>query len=263
VEFRCSQCDHLGEAEEIRATDRGTEVVCAECGHGELLEASSSDETPDQSGENSGGETVDRDEIERALRSVRSGRTDGDPDSRSNPLDWDATYEHLVPDSEPGPRCPKCIERVEPDDHHCPDCGLGLSDRELLEPGESSAIVTESLQDFVREEADERWSAVTRKADPETFGAYVEWMTRYGGDEEAIRRIRYFLVKHPEDEAALEALDTLTQSLRSRLAAARAKAESESESFQSDVSQFRRYVVSGLAIFWSLALAVAIYLVFG
>jgi ferric-dicitrate binding protein FerR (iron transport regulator) len=88
-------------------------------------------------------------------------------------------------------------------------------------------------------------------------------MTDHGGDDEAIRRVRYYLVAHPDHQPALDALESLTESVRSRLAAARAKAESESESFQSDVSRFRRYVVGGLAVFWTLALALALYLVFG
>lgn len=254
MEFRCSQCGHLGSPGEVRSTDEGTVVVCTECGHGESLEGSSTPEkeTP-----------VARDDVQEALRTVRAGGDDASRASSSSRIDWEATHEHLVPDTESGPRCPKCIARVEPEVDHCPHCGLGLRDRDLLDPDGSDAIVTDTLQPFVREEADERWETVLREDSAEAFESYVEWMTDHGGDDEAIRRVRYYLVAHPDHQPALDALESLTESVRSRLAAARAKAESESESFQSDVSRFRRYVVGGLAVFWTLALALALYLVFG
>jgi transcription elongation factor Elf1 len=255
VEFRCSNCGHLGSPGEVRSTDEGTVVVCAECGHGEPLEASEATDPAEPS--------VARDEIEEALRTVRAGGDGASTDSASGPIDWEATQEHLVPDTEPGPRCPKCIAQVDSDCDHCPHCGLGLTDRDLLDPDGSDAIVTDTLQPFVREEADERWETVLTEETAEAFEAYVEWMTDHGGDDEAIRRVRYYLVAHPDHQPALDALASLSDSVRSRLVAARAKAESESEAFQSDVSRFRRYVIGGLAVFWTLALALALYLVFG
>ena len=261
MEVRCSQCGHPGEPAELRAVDAGTEVVCAECGHGALLEASSDGDGSDPPADDVAD--VDHEEVEEALQTVRSGGGETTAGTSTGRLDWDATYEHLVPDAESGPRCPKCIGRVEADRNHCPQCGLGLSNRDLVDEERWDAIVEQSVQEFVRVEADERWRTTLDEQDSESFEAYVEWMTRHGADDEAIRRVRLFLVQHPEHQPALDALDTLTESVRSRLAAARAKAESESEAFQSDVSRFRRYVVGGLAVFWSLALVLALYLVFG
>ncbi|RAL25187.1 hypothetical protein DL240_02970 [Lujinxingia litoralis] len=248
MEIRCEACREVGPAAEVRPGARGLELVCAGCGHANLLEVGSPgaeglDDAQQRDGQASGrapgpvarasGRAVAS--SPRAASELADARPGYLPLARAVLLD--EAMARLVPEPGPGKRCPKCAH-LTGDDEHCRRCGLSLVEAARFAPGQApwEQVSEERAEVFLRFNA--LWDRA-EAGDAEALEVFSRLAADEGMVEEGIRRLRRFLVAHPEHPGALDALRHLALALQARVTIAASQAAASAESFGNDVEKVR------------------------
>lgn len=285
MEFKCTECGHIGPADEVRPVGDDVEVVCEECGAASSLGDDGSsdregddaepDETESDSANDWVGEGDDADvSVEEAMETALQSRSDADsegfwalaeaissdePDREDHDLtvSQSEALERLLPDESADRRCPKCASPVG-DRRHCTQCGLDLQRAEEYDEGEAPWMRPPEGREEAYEQAKALWKTYD---DPEGGEKELEKFTEFVRDlglyELGIRKLRFYLVDHPDDERAVEALEKLTEGIQGRIVAAQSKAEADAKELNEEISRLQRGLVWAVLLL-CLAVAVAV-----
>lgn len=250
MEIRCDKCGHVGPAAEVNASDDGVTLVCENCGRENRLDvdihASDGDEPAlddasgamtGRGGRARGDEPVDFADADRARRWLRED-----------------ALEALVPEPGEGPRCRKCAHLLSPKSDHCPRCGLDAREAEQYAPGQAPWETAPEGKAEAQARAARLWEAFRDEPSDEDLDAFVEFSREEDLLDFAIRKLRFYLVDRPDDEAALERLRDLAGSLQSRLIVAQSRAQASADQFQEDVGRFKRRLIGFTLVFWGVVL---------
>lgn len=256
MKFECSACGHLGEAEEVRPSGGGIEVVCAACGEANVLEMDGADDDEDAE------EAVEEEAgVEDLPDSVRSGLQEKGYGPTNLKMPSDEALERLKPELGPGLRCPKCAKLLRADAENCVRCGLNQEEARRYADGEAPWETPLPGQEAAFEQADLLWSAFEEAPDDEKLANFVELVREEGLYELGIRRLRFHLVDRPEDQKALEALRELAVGIQSHITAARAKAEANADAMNRNIKQFKRRVIVGVLVVGTAIVAILVNIV--
>ena len=241
MEIRCSQCGHLGAAKEVRSVSDGVGLVCAECEHVNVASA--------------GGDGAE----ETATDEQRTGGDTGrDPERDRMEMEIVESVERFLPQPGSGMRCRKCAHLFEREDpEHCPRCGLSVSEAESYAEGEAPWEIPPEGREEAFENARELWKKAVDGGHPEEVEEFVDHVIAAGLIDVWMRRVQHYLVDHPEDPIALDALRQLAKGLEVAIEVARTRAETKSEEFNDDVKRVRSGLMVGALIFW-----IAIFILF-
>lgn len=269
MEFRCKNCTHVGVASEVRQKDDGVTLVCANCGHENVLDvAASQADDADEAAESDDNEAkidgasgaFDDEALARRLEqasfegeeaNVAEDRLDfGDKAQVRQWLREDA-LEALIPEEGDGPRCRKCAHLLEPEFDNCPRCGLDRDEADQFAPGEAPWERPPEGKEAEQEQVELLWDAFRETGATEDLDKFVDVSREEGLLDFAIRKLRFYLAEHRDDEAALSALRDLAGSLQSKLIVARARAQHSADTFQDDVGRFKRRLIGFTVVFWA------------
>lgn len=249
MEFRCTNCQHIGPAAEIRPTALGVALICESCGHANPLEMGGAAPSPEAPAPAEVAEVTSTPAPAPAAPPLAA------PDKPEAPQLSEAALARLIPEPGDGLRCPKCAHKVAPQDAHCSRCGLGLEDAARYAPGEAPWEKPPAGKEDAYEQALLLW----RAAKEEWSIAHLEKLTAFlldeGLHEAGIRWLRFHLIDYPEDELAIEQLKLLAARLQSRLIVAEAQAHANAEQFEHGVTRFRTTLLVGVGIFWTIIFA--------
>jgi hypothetical protein len=270
VEIRCDNCSHVGPAAEVRPGQGSVVLVCENCGHENLLsvgEVAGAEAAPtdagvqgevagDQSGQEPPAEPDDR------ASSVAATATAGEKAPRSDAFGnkeqvrvWlrEDALEALIPESGDGVRCRKCARLLPADAENCARCGLNRREAERYAPGEAPWEQPPADKEAEHEQAMLLWDAFADAPDDEaSLDKFVDFVRDEGLLDTGVRKLRFYLVDHPDDTRAVDHLRDLAESLQSKLIVAQVQAKASANEFQEDVSRFKqRFIISAL-VFWGL-----------
>ena len=251
MEIRCEQCKEVGAAAEVRVGAEGMELVCATCGHANLLKLDAAvsagsvgaKEAPEDAQSRDG--EVSAPVVGPIARAAGLASGSGEVARRSgtaaaSPLAEgvvEAAMARLIPVAGSGPRCPKCAHLVAGSEH-CERCGLSINEAQRYAPGEAP---WEQAPDG-KEDAYLRLSALWARAedgDSEAMTSFAALASNEGLVEAGIQKLRFFLVEHPDDPGALGALRHLASTLQARVTIAASQAAVSAENFGKDVRRLR------------------------
>ncbi|MFP4599806.1 MAG: hypothetical protein ACOC9W_03025 [Persicimonas sp.] len=255
MEIRCDKCTHVGPAASVGPGPEGVVLVCENCGHENILDVGESDE-PDGASDGSNevvapaGEASSANAFGESSASAFGDKTAfGDKEQVRQWLREDA-LEALIPQPGSGPRCRKCAWLVDPDADNCSRCGLSRREAERYEPGEAPWERPPEGKESEQEQAELLWESFADEPDPSTLEKFVHFVRDEGLLNLGVRRLRFYLIDHPEDERAVEHLRDLAESLQSRIIVAQVQAKADASEFQDEVSRFKQRVMVGLVVFW-------------
>lgn len=235
--------------------------MCAECGTAEPLSAGAEKPSAPAREEHSfhddgagPGGVADFD--------LESGGFD-DSTAPEAELDADETLERLVPETGQGRRCPKCANLLPEHAENCTRCGLSLAEAADYAPGEAPWERPPAGKADAQRHAGTLWQDVEETPNAENLERFVSYVRDEGLFEYGIRRLRFYLVEHPDDEAVVQALADLASGMESRLVASRARAETDAEEFQEDLSRMKRILVMVVAALWVIGAILVIQIFVG
>lgn len=281
MEIRCSQCDHLGEAAEVRPVDEGVGLVCGQCGHVNVAATSESNDDADRepSGQHPGAAAVaasiddtaesGRSAVADSLKQMGADALFGKTSEVSSPeLNIgdefvETSIQRLIPKPGDGPRCRKCLALFdESTPEHCSQCGLSVVQADQYAPGQAPWEVAPEGKQDEQQQARRLWEAVYDDEQPQTLDEFVEYTVDEGLIDFGIRTVQKRLIEAPDDREAIEALTVLAEKLEVAVELAKTQAESRSEQFQEDVKQFRSKLLIGALVFWTVLFFVFSWLFF-
>jgi hypothetical protein len=234
MEIRCSQCEHLGEAAEVRPVEEGVGLVCAGCGHLNLLSIGpAAAEAPEQ-----------REKPKKEPAGVQS-----------------LLLARLIPPAGDGPRCRKCAHLVEADDAHCPRCGLSSVEGARLAAGEAPWEQPPPGKEGPFEQARLLWESALERGDASAISTFVDVVLEEGFVDFGIRRLQHFLVENQDHEEALLGLQRLARRLEATLTVAQTRATEEAKGFSEGLERFRARLLLVAVVVW-FAILLLLYLVF-
>ncbi len=260
MEIRCDKCTHVGPAASVKPGPAGVVLECENCGHENILDVGEAD-----------GAVGESDGSAELVSSSADGASSGSPLGDKNAFgdknvfgDEDAfgdkeqvrqwlredALEALIPQPGSGPRCRKCAWLVEPDAENCSRCGLSRREAERYDPGEAPWERPPDGKEAEQEQAELLWESFADEPDPSTLEKFVHFVRDEGLLNLGVRRLRFYLIDHPDDERAVEHLRDLAESLQSRLIVAQVQAKADASEFQDEVSRFKQRVMVGLVVFW-------------
>lgn len=260
MEIRCEKCSHIGPAAAVDASDEGVMLTCENCAHQNLL----------STGAPSTSTAAD------TLNPERKSTEHLGPGARDAMGVWlrkDALVA-LAPTPGEGARCLKCahllgmdLEETPDDEQNCARCGLNQAEAAHYTPGEAPWERPPPGKEAAFEQAELLWAAID-DADPDSEEAelklenFVEFVVDEDFLELGIRKLRHHLVRHPDDQAAIEQLGELAASMQSRVIVATARARADAQQFEQDVERYRsRFVtVAIILLAISLVLFIVVYL---
>jgi hypothetical protein len=240
----------------VQPGEDGVDVVCESCASSSPLEtereARDETESPDDSAEIP--DIPSKQSIESDLSgdtSTSSTRTDH-RNVTSIPED---VVDELVPDPEADRRCPKCATPVaSPRREHCADCGLNLEEARSYEEGRAPWEQPDPGREEVFEEARRLWERAVEDHTEEAFEAFVDHVRTHTLFGLGIRKLRFHLVDHPDDEMAVDALRSMASGMEAKMVAARTRAEADAEELQEDISRFKRLMAGVVLVLWVVAM---------
>ncbi|TXD39476.1 hypothetical protein FRC98_03510 [Lujinxingia vulgaris] len=244
MEIRCDVCKEVGPASEVRAADQGMELVCASCGHANVLKVGGTTDASADAQSRDGDASPHAGPIARA-----ASRSDAEqgvaPQKRSVATPGaslaegvvEAAMARLIPVSGAGPRCPKCAHLVAGADH-CERCGLSQSEANRYAPGHAPWEQAPPGKDDAFLRLNAAW-ARAEDGDPEAMRYVAELAISEGLVEAGISRLRFYLVERPDDPHALDALRRLAIALQARVTVAAGQAAASAENFGKDVRRLR------------------------
>lgn len=255
MEIRCSSCGHIGPAAQIMPGPQGVELICANCGHANLLVVggAASPQAPPPSP--SAPAASPQDEVAQILAPAPAPK----PSPRPAPKPADAEslitpafVERLVPTPGDGLRCPKCAHLVRADEEHCSRCGLNQDDAARFPQGQAPWEVAPRGKEDAWERATLMWRSAVESWDQERVDKFVELVKAEGLHELGVRKLRFFLVETPDDPLALAALQDVAAVMQARLLVARNQANLDKQAFEQDVTRLRGLLMIGSLVFWGL-----------
>lgn len=229
MEIRCESCSHVGVAR-VDLSQGGVRLICANCGHANVLDLG----TPLQ--------VVPATTTTAPRPTKRQVAAQLEQESFE-----DEAFRRLIPEVGNGPRCRKCIHLLEPGVDHCVRCGLNIEESHRYASGEAPWERAPAGREDAWEEADLMWRRVVEDWNEERFSEFAETIRRLDAHDFAARRLRLWLVEHPDDPLALGFLREIAEGLRSRVMIAKAQAQASAAQF-SDVTERVRKV-----LFWVVA----------
>jgi hypothetical protein len=229
-------------------------LICENCGHENRLDVDTTPSTADQSSrpneqaaEQSPASTPAKAVETTASRQAAEGFGDNDQVRM-----WlrDDALKALVPEAGAGLRCRKCARLVDASAEHCSRCGLSLREAEAHGPGEAPWEQAPVSKESEFEQAKLLWESFADNPSEQAFEKFVEFVRTEELLDLGIRRLRFHLVDHPDDESAVAHLRDLAESLQSRLIVAQVQAQASADEFQDDVSRFKNRLVLTALVFW-------------
>jgi len=250
VEFRCQACRHLGPADSVEERDGTVGAVCESCGTWSPLTGGS-------------GPT----ESEGSTSAEQATETPPATDER----DYRKIKQSLRPEPGEGPRCPKCAHLLESGADNCPRCGLNLARAATYDAGEAPWETPPDGLEDAHKRAEQLWETARTEADdredgglePDSLEAYVQHVSERNLLEFAVRRLRFYLADHPDDEHALGALDELAGRLQDKVAVAEARVESDAEDFSEEVETLQRILPWVVLLLTVVVVGVLSLMIFG
>ena len=281
MKFECSHCGHLGEAEEVRPSGGGVEVVCAECGEASGLEVGSGDSDETEASE--AGDESDASDLSEAPDSRQSAdllsgeeRTteiagfevpaepDVDPSSFGSAdmtLSNDRAMENLRPQSGAGIRCPKCAKLLRADAQNCVQCGLDIDEARRYDDGEAPWEQPRPGMEEQHEQATLLWEAFEEDQTDEKLRRFVDFVDEERLYEMGIRKLRFYLVDHPDHDVALEGLRECAVGVQGQIHSARAQAEAKADELNSNIKVFKRRLIVGAIVVITISTVVLLAIV--
>lgn len=287
MEFRCSECGHIGPAETVRQTGDGVELECAECGatspldvedeEDDAAEESASESEGDGAAEGAAPERPPESDAFEAAADVSdrgsggratfdaadSGGTSSASESQTLRVPNEEAVDRLVPETGPGLRCPKCAKLLPADADNCVRCGLDLAEGRAYDDGEAPWEQPPAGDEGEFERAQLLWETFAEEGDAGKLEEFVEFVEEENLYETAIRKIRFYLVDHPDDDAVHEALRELVAGVQSQLQSARAKAEVDAEELNEEIQSFKRKLILTVLGLWLIAVTIFVYIFWG
>lgn len=260
MEIRCTHCQHVGPAARVEPGVAGVMLICGHCGEGNLLELSAesspandapqaeamvSEAVPDFSAPKREALPVSRSVVTQAALPDVAGDI-------KEPLLTPKALKRLVPVYGEGLRCRKCAHKVEPYHEHCARCGLDIEDSFRYAPGEAPWELAPKGSGQAWERARLLWEVAEQDWNPENVAKFAHFVRDEGFNEMGIRRLRFFLVEHPDDPLALTHLQELAMRMQSRLIVARAQAEVSAQKLSSGLKRTRTVLMWGVVVGWSI-----------
>lgn len=284
MEFRCSECGHIGPAEEVSRTEGGVELECAECGATSPLDVDRGSGEDGSRGEGADLEASPGSEGAAEAVGEMGADVEGTGASRGRPtfdaadpvavergdsagiggqslrVPKDEAVQRLIPETGAGARCPKCAKLLSSEADNCVRCGLDLEEARNYDEGEAPWEGPPPDDDGAFERAEQIWEKFTDEREVEKLDRFVEFADERGLYEMAIRRVRFYLVDRPEDEAARDALEELVSGVQTQIASARAKAEVDAEELNEEIEAFKRKLILSVLGLWAAAIGIFVYL---
>lgn len=259
MEFRCESCEHVGAASSVTPRGGAVLLVCANCGHENVLDvggpAPAEDESVAESAQldqNPDNERFDRDRA----RSILNPR--GPTEEEELAKFREDAMARLVPEPGVGPRCPKCVHLMEPTNDFCGRCGLNVVDARKYGPGEAPWEKPPEGKETVWEQAKLLWDSLEDDWTEEKFRNFAAFVREEGLLEFATRKIKWRLVEEPEDEAARELLSEIASELQSRIMVARARAKANVEQFSDVTQRAKSAILWTTLVVWLLILLILV-----
>ena len=195
------------------------------------------------------GEAKEAEASPSATASARPSQTPSESDEVRMWLRDDA-LKALIPEQGVGPRCRKCAHLLAAQAKNCSRCGLSREEADRFEPGMAPWERPPEGKEGEQEQAELLWASFAEDPDRQRLEKFVAFVRDEGLLDLGIRKLRFYLVEHPEDDQAVEHLRDLAESLQSRLIVAQAQARASADEFQQDVSRFKNRVVLIALVFW-------------
>lgn len=238
MEIRCDNCSHVGPAAEVRPGADGVVLVCENCQHENVLDM---------------GEARESGAAAPAVSAPAASRSTSTAPSESDEVRmWlrEDALQALIPEQGVGPRCRKCAQLLPAEADNCSRCGLNRREAERHEPGMAPWERPPAGKESEQEQAELLWGSFEEDPDTQRLEKFVAFVRDEGLLDLGIRKLRFYLVEHPEDGEAVERLRDLAESLQSRIIVAQAQARASADEFQQDVSRFKNRVVLIALLFW-------------
>ena len=258
MEIRCDTCDHVGAPSGVLpGADGGVVMVCASCGAQNavrLTDELARDEAP-----------APKRHVEPTSLPPKANSSDGAEETKPDLAQ--TAFERLIPERGEGFRCPKCIRIITPDFEHCPYCGLQLSEgvrhaRGSDSPWSAPWERAPEGKDSEVEQANLLWAVTEDDPSELNFDYFVDFTDEHELWELQIRRLRWFLVDHPDHESALSHLRSVANAFQSRVIIAESTSKARARHFEDNAVRFRLYLMIGAAVFWTILVIIVSVLFF-
>lgn len=217
----------------------GVVLVCQNCGHENPLEV------PPTAPE--GGAAKAPPQAERPA-AVRPAPGPADSSHEGNWLSKSA-MEKLIPQPGPGLRCRKCAQLLGEHDN-CPRCGLNAVEGARFADGEAPWEVAPPGQEAAFDQATLLWKVVDESPTDDNLEKFYRFVREEDLLEYGIRRFRFFLVDHPDDERARANLEQLAQSFQAKMIVARAQAEVRAGNIAATTARLKTILLGAVFFIW-------------
>ena len=245
MEIRCNQCGHIGPASGVHPTPQGVALICANCGHANTLEV----DAPAQGAAPAPSAPLSEAPSAQAPATPKAPQPSADRQEREAMTR--AMLERLIPEPGPGARCPKCIGKVSPQQDFCAQCGLDLQGAHRHAPGEAPWEAVADAKQEAASQARLLWETTTQRWDAQLLDNYVELIQEHELHEQGIRNLRLWLVEHPDDPLAIDALAQLAKVMQTRMIIAKSHADQDKQMFHREVTKIRTGLMVGALVFWA------------
>lgn len=233
MEIRCKNCEHVGEAGEVRALPGGVGLVCAQCSHVNPLNLSGSSEQT--------GATTDF--------SAASTNKAGDVDGVS--ADELEAARYLIPPAGKGPRCPKCLALIGDNREHCARCGLKLTEIDRFSPGSAPWELAPPGKIAEFEHAERLWPSLPGDIESAQLDEWSAFVQAQDLLDYAIRKLQLQLIDTPEHPQILNALAKIERKLQQRVFVATTEAELSAKAYSGEVTRLRQRLLTFSLVFWA------------
>lgn len=242
MDFRCSNCEHVGPAVDVRQTPDGVVLVCENCEHPNVLDVATAVDAEDSPT----GSQVD-------FRPAAPTSAVGEDDSV-----WlkQGALKRLVPEPGDGPRCRKCARLLRSHEQHCARCGLSVAEAESYPEGEAPWERPPAGKEAEQEQASLLWKALRDNPTDENLSKFVGFVREEELLEYGVRKLRLFLIDHPEDDAAVDFLRELASSFQARIVVAQAKAQIRADDFVQKTGRFKQILLWIVFVVWGVIFVV-------
>lgn len=243
MEFRCEQCQHVGTPASTSLGASGVVFVCANCQHENVL---SLDEDLLKSAST---------QRPRPASYVEQARSEGH--ARMEAL-TEETFQRFLPPAGEGLRCPKCANLVGSDELFCSRCGLSIDEGLRFSPGTAPWERAPTGKEDQWDVAALLWSAFAENTSEDTFEAFAGYVRDNDLQDFAARKLRFYLVDHPEDERATRLLREIAATVQSRMMVVKAQAQASTAEFSEVTRRARSVLLWTALLFWLMILLVVV-----
>lgn len=231
MEIRCDNCGHVGPAASVVPGEHGVALICENCSHENLLDVPGAVPKPTESPK------------------PKPRQRKPDPDTSAEGWLTKGVLERLIPAPGDGLRCRKCAYLLE-GEKNCPRCGLNVDEGHRFPEGEAPWERPPEGLEAPFEQATLLWKSVEENPTDDNLSKFVAFSREEGLLEYGIRKLRFFLVDHPNHERATSHLEELAESFQAKMIVARARAEVGADNIVEATHRAKRYILIGVFILW-------------